>query len=55
MSWEDYEKLDATREVATEEELEKLKKQYGLPSKKEEEAERALFRKLIRKADKQKK
>lgn len=30
MSWKDYEMLDATREMATEEELHKLRKKYNL-------------------------
>lgn len=29
MPWKDYEDLDITKEVATSEELEKLRKQYG--------------------------
>ncbi len=30
MDWKDYETLDVTREIATEQELEKLREQYKL-------------------------
>lgn len=35
MAWKDYETLDATREIATKKELEKLREQYELNSENE--------------------